>query len=218
VLQKEYLATLGDADALRDLLWEAAVRWKYWEAKTVVVLGDGAPWIWNRAKELFPDAIQILDRFHVDERIWQLSRLLFGGHGKHEDKAGHLDNVIPFSAKDRRTRDWAKQLQALLDQGDIDAVLVQIRSKKPRRADALKARDELIGYIEDNRCRMNYKAYRAAGFMIGSGAIESGIKNIVNQRMKGCGMRWNDTRAEQMLYLRAAHLSDVGPFAQLQAA
>ncbi len=86
------------------------------------------------------------------------------------------------------------------------------------RSDAKEARDEFIGYIEDNRCRIHYDQYRALGLTVGSGAIESGVKNVVNQRMKGCGMRWAIDRADYMLHLRAAYLSDVGPAHQLLAA
>ena len=62
---------------------------------------------------------------------------------------------------------------------------------------------------------MRYVKYRSQGLMVGSGAIESGIKNVVNLRMKGCGMRWAMERAENMLNLHAAHLSTVGPAHEL---
>ena len=72
-----------------------------------------------------------------------------------------------------------------------------------------------MGYLEDNRERMRCLKYRSHGLMVGSGAIESGIKNVVNLRMKGCGMRWAMERAESTLNLRAAHLSTVGPAHEL---
>ena len=76
----------------------------------------------------------------------------------------------------------------------------------------------MVDYLEDNRERTKYDEYLAKGLTIGSGSIESGITNVVNQRMKGCGMRWAVDRAENMLNLRAAYLSDVGPGRQLLAA
>ena len=65
---------------------------------------------------------------------------------------------------------------------------------------------------------MKYAEYQSQGLTVGSGTIESGIKNVVNQRMKGCGMRWAVDRAENMLNLRAAYLSEIGPAAEKLAA
>ena len=216
ILHKEYIATLGDADELGSFLWEAACRWEWWTAQRVVVLGDGAPWIWNRAQELFPNAIQILDLYHAKEHIWKVARLLYGGSGKHKDKGA--DNVVPLPAKDRKTSEWAHARCSELDNSDLDAVLANLRSRRPKQREVQEAIDNLIHYLEENRGRTDYATYRDQGLSVGSGSIESGIKNVVNLRMKGCGMRWAENRAEDMLHLRAAYLSDKGPFAQLKAA
>lgn len=209
VLKKEYIATLGDADVLALRLWEVACRWQWWTARQVVVLGDGAEWIWNRAKELFPEAVQILDLFHVEEHIWEVARQLYGGRGPQKDKGAR--NVIKLSAKDIKTGQWARARIAELERGDIDAIIQNLNRRRPRRAEAKEAVDNLVGYLETNRSRMDYPTYVDRGFIVGSGSIESGVKNVVNQRMKGCGMRWAVDRAENMLHLRAAFLSDVGP-------
>jgi hypothetical protein len=209
VLKKEYSATLGDADVLALRLWQVACRWQWWTARQVVVLGDGAEWIWNRAKELFPDAVQILDLFHVEEHIWEVARQMYGGRGSQKDKGAR--NVIKLSAKDIKTGHWARARIEELKRGDVDAIISDLRRRRPRRQEAKDAVEELIGYLDGNRCRMNYPTYVGRGFIVGSGSIESGVKNVVNQRMKGCGMRWAVDRAENMLHLRAAFLSDVGP-------
>ncbi|HIE54167.1 MAG TPA: ISKra4 family transposase [Chromatiaceae bacterium] len=209
VLKKEYVATLGDADDLAKRVWELACRWKWWTALHVVILGDGAEWIWNRAKELFPEAVQILDLFHVEEHIWEVARKMYGGRGPQKDKGAR--NVIKLSAKDIKTGKWARARIEELKRGDIDAIIADLRRRRPRRQEAKNAVKELIGYLDGNRCRMDYPTYVDKGFIVGSGSIESGVKNVVNQRMKGCGMRWAVDRAENMLHLRAAYLSDVGP-------
>lgn len=209
VLNKEYIATLGDADALAKRLWEVACRWQWWTARQTVVLGDGAEWIWNRATELFPDAVQILDLFHVEEHIWEVARQLYGGRGPQKDKGAR--NVIKLSAKDIKTGQWARARIEELKRGDIDAIIADLRRRRPRRAEAKEAVDELVGYLDANRSRMDYPSYVDHGLTVGSGSIESGVKNVVNMRMKGCGMRWAVDRAEHMLHLRAAFLSDVGP-------
>jgi hypothetical protein len=216
ILHKEYVAVLGDADELAKRLWEVACRWKWWTARRVVVLGDGAPWIWNRAADLFPDAIQILDRYHAEEHIWAVARQLYGGVGKHKDK--HGEKVETLTAKDIKTRQWAKARVDELEAGDVAAILKNLRQLRPKRRTAVEAVDDLIEYIDTNRDRMKYDKYVEQGLTVGSGTIESGIKNVVNQRMKGCGMRWAVDRAENMLHLRAAYLSDVGVGHQLLAA
>jgi len=216
ILKKEYVAVLGDADELAQQLWAAACRWKWWTAERVVVLGDGAPWIWNRALDLFPDAIQILDLFHVEEHIWDTARQLYGGVGKQKDKGAGQSKKL--SSKDCKTAVWARARIAELKQGNIDAIIKNLGDRRPKRKEAQESVESLIGYIEENRGRMNYAQCKADGLTVGSGNIESGIKNVVNQRMKGCGMRWAVDRAENLLNLRAAYLSDVGPGKELLAA
>jgi len=216
ILEKEYVAVLGDADELAERLWAAACRWEWWKAARVVVLGDGAPWIWNRASDLFPDATQILDLFHVEEHIWETARQLYGGAGKQKDKGAAVSKKS--TAKDRKTAAWAKARIAELKAGDIDAVVRNLARLRPSREEARESVATLSGYLGENRSRMNYAKHEADGLTVGSGSIESGIKNVVNQRMKGCGMRWAVDRAESMLNLRAAYLSDVGPAAECLAA
>ncbi len=216
ILKKEYVAVLGDADELAERLWAAACRWEWWKAERVVVLGDGAPWIWNRASDLFPNAIQILDLYHAKEHIWETARQLYGGAGKQKDK-GASKSKKP-SPKDRKTAEWARARITELKNGNIDAIIKNLRSRGPKRAEAVASIESLISYMDDNKPRLKYAEYKDAGLTVGSGNIESGIKNVVNQRMKGCGMRWAVDRAENMLNLRAAYLSDVGPARELLAA
>lgn len=217
ILDKEHVVVLGDADELAERLWEAACRWQWWKAERVVVLGDGAEWIWNRAQELFPEAVQILDLYHAIEHLWEVARQLYGGVGKHKDK-GATGATAKQTAKDRKTRQWARERVAELKQGDISSIITNLRQRRPKRIAVREAVDELIGYLDKNRSRTSYAKYQSEGLTVGSGTIESGIKNVVNQRMKGCGMRWAVGRAENMLNLRAAYLSDVGPAAKAFAA
>ena len=88
----------------------------------------------------------------------------------------------------------------------VSALPVSAASQKAR-----SALEDTAHYFDENRARMLYGTYRNQGLSIGSGPIESAVKNVVNLRMKGCGMRWAKDRAEHMLHLRAAHLSNIGP-------
>jgi hypothetical protein len=131
---------------------------------------------------------------------------------------GRLNTTKKQIAKDKRTGRWARERIAELWQGDISAIISNLRLRRPKRAATQESIDELIGYLDKNRSRVNYAEYRSQGLTVGSGTIESGIKNVVNQRMKGCGMRWAVDRAENMLNLRAAYLSEIGPAAKALAA
>jgi hypothetical protein len=100
----------------------------------------------------------------------------------------------------------------------VTLILKNLRQLRPKRRAGCEAVESLIDYFETNRGRMKYNEYAEQGLTVGSGTVESGIKNVVNQRMKGCGMRWAVVRAENMLHLRAAYLSDIGEGHQLLAA
>jgi transposase len=101
----------------------------------VVVLGDGAEWIWNRAQELFPQAIQILDLYHTMEHIWDVARQLYGGAGKQKDK-GATRATRKQAEKDRKTDLWAFERIAELKQGNISAIISNLRKRRPRRTAA----------------------------------------------------------------------------------
>ena len=67
---------------------------------------------------------------------------------------------------------------------------------------------QAVGYLFHNRRRMDYAAFRQAGYPIGSGTIESACKTVVQARMKQSGMRWSRTGAQTMLALRCLLLID----------
>ena len=107
---------------------------------------------------------------------------------------------------------------AELKEGDIDAAIDNLRQRRPKAKVTREAVRRLIAYLDKNPTRTRHADYRAEGPTVGSGAVESGIENVVNFRMKRCGMRWAVDRAENMLDLRAAYLSTDGPDAELLAA
>lgn len=124
--------------------------------RTVVVLGNGAPWIWNLAEVLFPHRVEILDWYHVDEHLSAVAR---GLYGEGTEKAAA----------------WrATQLDRLATDG-VDHVIEILRFLGARQRTAAKrtAVAELEGYLTTNRARLRYQTFRAAGYPIGSGAVES---------------------------------------------
>jgi hypothetical protein len=156
----------------------------------VVVLGDGAPWIWNLAAELFPCRVEILDWYHVDEHISDVARVLYG---EGTDK----------------TRVWRQTQLDRLWTDAVDQVIEALRFLGPHQRAAVKrtAVENLSRYLTTNRDRLRYQTFRAAGYAIGSGAVESAVSHVVQQRMKRVGMHWRARGADAMLALRSVYRS-----------
>lgn len=161
-----------------------ARRRRFHEASRQVVLGDGASWIWNLAGELFPKAIQIVDRFHVKEHLSTVSKEIYG------------------SGSDLAT-EWAHQRYEELDAGRLDELLQALQRHKLSCDEARKC----IGYIENNRQRMRYLEFHQQGLCTSTGVVEAGCKNVIGARLKRSGMRWTVQGANAVIALRCAQLS-----------
>ena len=77
ITEKEYVTFFGEVGEFKKLLFDAAARAGYGKIKEVVVIGDGAHWIWNMCEEIFPDAVQILDYYHLSENVHRFARYLY---------------------------------------------------------------------------------------------------------------------------------------------
>ena len=157
-------------------------------APQLAVLGDGAAWIWNLADEHFPQAVQIVDWFHASERVWDLGRALYG-------------EGTPATAA------WVEAQLARLAAGEA-AHLATAWADLPLRGEAASVRDEQVTYFTNQAERMAYDRYRADGWDIGSGMIESGCKTVIGQREKGPGMRWSETGAQTVANVRLLLVND----------
>ncbi len=157
------------------------------QAKEVVALGDGAPWIWEIARINFPNATCILDLYHAYEHVNDLAALIYPGESA---GSGH-----------------AKKWRKLLKNGKIDHF---IRMTTGLAQDTPGKKEEIlksINYFVKNRKRMQYKTFREKGFFIGSGVIEAGCKTVVGKRTKQSGMFWHISGAQNVLSTRCAILS-----------
>ena len=152
-------------------------------AQRQVALGDGAAWIWNLCREMFPYAIQIVDLFHSKEHLWTVAKELYP-----DDQA--------------RQTAWAEARCAELEHGQLATVLATLRSA----ADCEEAR-KCADYIESNRERMRYDRFRAADLCVGSGVVEAGCKSTAATRLKRGGMHWTVDGANSILALRSCVLS-----------
>lgn len=188
ILRKEYISYIGPASEFKKHLLACALRNGYGQFKETVVLSDGAAWIRNMVDELFPDAQHILDFFHLCENVYTFAKALFN---MDESK------YVP----------WAKSICAHLKASQYNLVLKELAPLKDKMATGCAV--NLYGYISNNIRNIDYAAYEEKGYFIGSGAIESGNKLVLQDRLKRAGMRWNATTAQAMLTLRTKAESNV---------
>lgn len=186
-----YLATLDPVETFAELV-QAAARCRGAETiRQLVVLGDGAHWIWNLATNRFPAATQIVDLFHAREHLHEL--------------ADHLAFLLPDPTA------WLADRLTDLDNGDIEAIIGAARVY-PLVGVHAEQRDKDLAYFETNAHRMRYAYYRSLGMFVGSGVVEAGCKSVIGARLKLSGMRWTARGATGITTLRCQHAS--GPWAR----
>ena len=176
-----YTAVLGSKDDFTPALWALAVDHDLPTAKARAVIGDGAAWVWSVAEAVCPDGRQIVDWFHAVQHLADAAIALYPN-----------DN----DAKQRQR--WLKTHKDHLYMGRTHKIMAALHKRE---------RADLAGYFEGHQRRMQYLEFREAGFPIGSGTVESGVKQF-KQRLTGPGMRWNVDNANRMLVIRAAVLGD----------
>ena len=180
-----YVSALEQASSFGWRLWQEAVRRGVLSSDEVVVLGDGAHWIWNIAERHFPRATQIVDWYHASEYLWNAASAIWG------------------EANPERTS-WAHcQLDALWE-GKVDEVLLELEQWRAS-GEAVEA---ALSYYREHQARMDYASYRARGLQIGSGSAESACKQLVSARLKQAGMIWDARGAEAVATVRAWLLSE----------
>jgi len=181
IIKKEYVSFIGVASDFKKHLLACALRGGYGRFKKSVILSDGATWIRNMAEEIFPDAQQILDFYHLCENV--------------NTYAKHL-----FNLDESKYKPWAKNICDCLRTSQYRHVLYELESYKNKKLKGCPV--NLYGYISNNINNIDYVTYEKNGYFIGSGAIESGNKIILQDRLKRAGMRWNTTTAQAMLTLK----------------
>ena len=182
----ESAATADTSPELSDFaarVQREATRRGFAEARRLVVLGDGSTWIWNITSELFPDARQILDRYHAKEHLSTVGKVIFGGR-----EAG---------------RDWIQQRYDELDEGRLSSV---IEALHPYTSQHHEARD-CIHYLWNNRRRMRYPKFHRQGLCTSTGVVEAGCKVVIGTRLKRAGMHWTVQGANAIIALRCSKLS-----------
>jgi hypothetical protein len=155
----------------------------------LVFVADGAEWIWERVNVFLPTAIQMLDIYHAAEHVASAGRAAWGDD-------------------DPRTKRWIRDAVAMLRDDGPNPILRELLAT--RKNEAVCDLDELkrnIRYLWRHRRRMKYLRWKEMGLTIGSGAMESSIKQVSTMRLRRPGMMWTKAGADLMLRLRAAVLS-----------
>ena len=176
-----YVVHPGDVATFGRPLWLAAHRQGGQQAERGIVLGDGAHWVWNLAEEHCPEAGLIVDFWHAAEHLWAAGRALFG-----ED--------------DARVGPWVAHATARLKAGEVMVLTAAWTELHPHDRGAFAAE---CTYFRNQAPRMRYDEYAAAGYPLGSGAVESANRHVVGVRTKQAGRRWTPAGAAGVLALRA---------------
>jgi hypothetical protein len=184
ILQSLYLCHFGGHKEFLEK-WEA-----YTEPyKHKIFIADGATWIWNWVEDCYPGAVQVLDFFHAVEKIGTYA-------------------AIQYSEAKERAQ-WLDQQKIKLRNNEADKIIEELKITIAKNKDSDKARIDAIRYYENNLIRMQYKTYLEKGYLIGSGAIESAHRNVIQQRLKLSGQRWSIKGAQEIANLRACNKSNL---------
>lgn len=171
------------SEALGKKLYVLARRRGFCSAQESVFIGDGSKWIWNIAKYHFPEAVHIVDWYHAEERLWAVGRSVYG-------------------EGTTATKKWVKRRLNHLAKGKVDLVISSLSKLSSSNPEVVENIDANITYFTNNKERMRYDEYRAKGYHIGSGIIESACKHVVGQRLKQAGMTWSVEGADAIIQLR----------------
>ncbi|WKN40713.1 hypothetical protein [Tunicatimonas pelagia] len=158
------------------------------ELSDVVIVADGASWIWNWAEAMYPGQRQILDFYHAMEHL------------------GHF--ATDYFKKPPQAKAWIEQQKTCLLSDQVEQVIKVIEGLPPSRTiPTEQARVALIKYYQKNQKRMMYGTFQEEGLLIGSGPIEAAHRHVLQQRLKLSGQRWTVTGFQAVANLRATEKS-----------
>lgn len=183
-----YVGAIESAEEFGPRIYAEAVRRGVRNAVEVVVLGDGAPWIWTIADLHFYGAIQILDLYHALEHVTAIAKSV-------------------YVVMDKKAKTWLERSIERVKSGDIKALLRSLKRLQPEGQEARLVLSREIEYFKRNRERMRYTEFRKRGLFIGSGVMEAGCKTVIGRRLKLSGMRWTVRGANAIIALRSYQMS-----------
>lgn len=194
--QKQYVASLKDSKGFGAILELQAQAWKVHKARRVVLMGDGAGWIWNLSEMHFPQATEIVDFYHAVEHLWEVGEALWGNRDT-----------------SAATRSWVRRYRWLLKEGRVDLVMAGMERGQAQRLGrlgpkAVKTVALNLEYFRRNASRMRYGRFRQMNLPIGTGAVEGACKHVVQSRFKRPGTRWSGEGLRCMLALKVLRVNE----------
>jgi hypothetical protein len=178
ISNSQYVALIGDHKKFTRQMEHLIDSYRYANSKLVFIT-DGALWLKNWIEDAYPGSHSILDYYHACEHLHAFSR-------EH------------FSCKQTEAQ-WVEEQKALLLESRVEEVITNIDKLNSSQKEA----DKLKEYYRSNKDRMDYKKYQqTGGGIIGSGAIESAHRQVIQKRMKQSGQRWSIKGAQHMLNIR----------------
>jgi hypothetical protein len=197
-LVRTCVATLESSDEFGPMVAAEAHRRNFFAAQSRVFLGDGGAWIWALQRTLFPTFEPVVDFVHVLAHVYLAAKA-----------AGGPTAMVWQRYLDWATACWQGRVATVLEQ--LAATLAEMppspQGQEVKPTDPSEVIRLTIGYLTNNRPRMDYPRYRREGLPTCSGLVESLVKQF-NRRVKGTEKFWYPTHAETILQLRAAYLSD----------
>jgi hypothetical protein len=176
-----YFARLADAETFGAQALVELYRRGVEAAGAVAAVQDGAPWLQGFVDYHRPDALRILDWPHAAQHLTAVAEQVFG-------------------VQTARARRVAERLRRWLwEEGPPRVLAVLAGWQRARPAHAALA--TAVAYLRERQTQLDYPAFRAAGWPVGSGATESGHKQVMQARMKRAGMRWARPHVNPLLAL-----------------
>lgn len=177
LIESVYVSHMGSVDEFFPKLERHLV-----DYQKKIIIGDGAPWIWNWVENSYPGATEILDFYHAKEKL-----VIFSNHQFKDDK---------------KRKDWVRDKCDKLLINLVEQVITEIKTLRPKNELSKQAKDKTINYFTEHSERMMYKTFLDKGLLIGSGPIEAAHRNVLQQRMKLSGQKWTIKGVNAMANLR----------------
>jgi hypothetical protein len=185
-----YVISFEGVEGFARYVYLEAARRGLHEAEEVIVLGDGADWIWNHIADFCDKPVEILDFYHASKHVEDAAKALYG-----EDTP--------------ETEGWTEQrCQELLEEGPDKMLASLWQAAGEASSEVKKAVVKEIRYFNKRKHLMHYPELHAAGYHIGSGSVESACKRLIGARLKQGGMIWSRDGAQAMAHVRTAVLGN----------
>jgi hypothetical protein len=175
-----YQAGLWDADEMGRHQYLEGARRQVNLCARLTSVNDGAPWIERITTSNYPQAIQIIDWSHAEERLWKVAKAMFGEGSP-------------------QAQPWVEKQTDLLWHGRVNEVVSALQALDWNQIACLDDVRQSPAYFESRQSKMDYALFRQAGYPIGSGTVESGINTVVHHRLKRQGRGWLRNHAQAML-------------------